>query len=82
MSDTATPWSVACQASLSMGFPSQEYWSELLFLLPGELPDPGTEPRSPTSEADSLLLEAPGKWDSIKFPFAKYLLELELCNPV
>ena len=37
-----TPWTVACQAPLSMGFSRQEYWSGLLFPTPGDLPDPGT----------------------------------------
>jgi len=41
-----TPWIVACQAPLSMGLPRQEYWSELLFPSPGDLPDPGIEPIS------------------------------------
>ena len=39
----ATPWTVACQASLSMGFSRQEYWSGLPFPSPGALPDPGME---------------------------------------
>ena len=43
----ATPWAVACQASLSMGFPRQEYLSGLPSLSPGDLPDPGIEPVSP-----------------------------------
>ena len=43
----ATPWTVAHQAPLSMGFPRQEYWSGLLFLTPGEVPDPGIKPASP-----------------------------------
>ena len=43
----ATPWTVAYQAPLSMGFSRQEYWSGLLFPSPGDLPDPGIEPRSP-----------------------------------
>ena len=43
-----TPWSVACQAPLSMEFPRQEYWSGLPFLSPGDLPNPGIEPGSPT----------------------------------
>ena len=43
----ATPWSVACQAPLSVGFPRQEYLSRLLFLSPGDLPDPGIELASP-----------------------------------
>ena len=61
MSDSATPWTVACQASLSMGFLRQEYWSGLPFPSPGDLPDPGIEPRSPTLQVDSLLSEPPGK---------------------
>jgi len=40
----ATPWTVDLQAPLSMGFPRQEYWSGLPFLLPGDLPDPGIKP--------------------------------------
>ena len=42
-----TPWTVAHQASLSMGFSRQEYWSGLPFPSPGDLPNPGIEPRSP-----------------------------------
>ena len=36
-----TPWTIACQAPLSMGFSQQEYWSGLPFSPPGDLPDPG-----------------------------------------
>ena len=43
-----TPWTVAYQASPSMGFSRQEYWSGLPFPSPGDLPDPGIEPGSPT----------------------------------
>ena len=43
----ATPWTVAHQASLSTGFPRQEYWSGLPFPSPGDLSDPGLEPPSP-----------------------------------
>ena len=39
-----TPWTVARQALLSMGFPKQEYWSSLPFSPPGDLPDLGIEP--------------------------------------
>ena len=46
-----TPWTVARQAPLSMGFSKQEYWSELPFLSPGDLPDPGIEPTSPVTPA-------------------------------
>ena len=40
------PWAVVCQASLSMGFPRQEYCSREPFTSPGDLPDPGVEPQS------------------------------------
>ena len=46
---------IACQAPLSMEFPSQEYWSRLPFPSPGGLPDPGIEPASPALQTDSLL---------------------------
>ena len=60
MSDSATPWSVAYQASLSIGFARQEYWSGLPFPSPGDVPDPGIEPRSPALQADTLPSELPG----------------------
>ena len=43
----ATPWTAACQAPLSMGFPRQEYWSRLPFSSRGDLPDSGIKPTSP-----------------------------------
>ena len=46
-----TPWTVACQASLSMGFSRQEYWSGLPFPPLGNLPNPGIEPASLSSPA-------------------------------
>ena len=57
----AIPCTVAYQASPSMGFSRQEYWSGLPFSSPGNLPDPGIKPRSPALQADSLLSESPGK---------------------
>ena len=57
----ATTWTVACQASLSMGFSRQEYWGGLPFPSPGDLPHPGIEPRSPALQVDSLPAEPPGK---------------------
>ena len=57
----ATPWAVAHQASPSMGFSRQEYWSGLPFPSPGDLPDPGIEPGSPALQADTLPSEPPGK---------------------
>ena len=56
-----TPWTVAHQAPLSMAFSGQEYWSGSPFPSPGDLPDPGMEPRSPALQADSLLSKPPGK---------------------
>ena len=53
----ATPWTVACQAPLSMGLSRQEYWSGLLFPSPGNRPKPGIEPTSPALQADSLSTE-------------------------
>ena len=50
----ATPWTVAYQASQSMGFSRQEYWSGVPFPSPGDLPDPGFEPLSPALQADAL----------------------------
>ena len=52
---------VAYQAPLSMGFSRQEYWSELPFPSPGDLPDPGIKPGSPALQADSLPTEPLGK---------------------
>ena len=52
-----TPWTVAHQASLSMGLSRQEYWSGLPFPSPGGLPDRGIEPRSPALQADALPSE-------------------------
>ena len=56
-----TPWTVARQAPLSMGFSRPEYWSGLLFPSPGDLPNPGIKPGFPTSQEDSLPAEPPGK---------------------
>ena len=53
----STPWTVAYQAFLSMGFSRQEYWSGLPFPSPGDLPNPGTEPGSPALKADALPSE-------------------------
>ena len=57
----ATPWTVARQDPLSVGFSRQEYWSRLLFASPGDLPHPGIKPRSPALQADSLPSEPPEK---------------------
>ena len=56
-----TPWTIAHQAPLSMDFSRQEYWSGLPCPPPGDLPNPGIEPRSPALGADSLPAEPQGK---------------------
>ena len=61
MSNSATPWTVALQAPLSMGFPQQEYWSELPWPSLGDLPDPRIEPGSPALEDRSFTTEPPVK---------------------
>ena len=55
----ATPWTVAHQASLSMGFPRQEHWSVLPFPPPEDLPDPEMELASPALQADSFTTVPP-----------------------
>ena len=55
------PWTVAHQTPLSMGVLRQEYWSGLPFPSPGNLPDPGIEPKSLTLQTDSLPSEPPEK---------------------
>ena len=60
MSDSATPWAVAYQASPSMGFSRQEYRSGLPFPSPGDLPDPGIKPGASALQAEALLSEPPG----------------------
>ena len=57
-----TPWTIAYQAPWSMGFSRQEYWSGLPFPSPGDLPDPGIKPGSPTLQADALPSEPPGSF--------------------
>ena len=63
----ATPQTVAYQAPQSMEFSRQEYWSGLPFPSPGDLPNPGIEPSSPTRQADALLSEPPGKQPGINY---------------
>ena len=62
MSDSlVTPWTIACQAPLSMGFPKQEYCSGLPFTSPGDLPDSGIESTSPALAGRFSTTEPPGK---------------------
>ena len=78
-----TPWTVARQAPLSMGFSRQEYWSRLPFPSPGDLPNPGIEPGSLALQADILTAELPGKppsqwWNHTKeySVYTYYLIDL------
>ena len=65
----ATPWTVACQVPLSMGFSRQEDWSKLPFPSPGDLTDPGIKPGYPALQADSLPTELQGhpNWWEVVF---------------
>ena len=67
-----TPWTIAYQASPSMGFPRQEYWSGLPFPSPGGLPNPGIESRSPALQADALPSAPPWK---LTIGYTHYLKE-------
>ena len=67
MSNSAIPWTVACQAPLSTEFSRQVFWSGLPFPSPGDLPNPGIEPRSPTLKADSLPSEPSVQFSSVQF---------------
>ena len=64
-----TPWTAACQASLSMGLSMQKYWSGLPFPPPGDLLDPGIEPMSPMSPAlAGRLFTTSTAWEAQKSP--------------
>ena len=56
-----TPWTIACQVPLSMGFSRQGYWSGLPFPSQGDLPNPGIKAGSPELQADALPSELLGK---------------------
>ena len=75
-----TPWTVAHQAPLSMGFSRQEYWSGLPFPSPGDLPKPGIKPRSPALQADALTSEPPGKPGYNSIPMAYLFYDWEMCT--
>ena len=73
MSDSfATPWTVAHQAPLSMGFPRQEDWNELPVSSPEDLPDPKIEPMSAMT-GRFLITEPPGKPKISLFYWIKHL---------
>ena len=56
-----TPWTVTCQAPLSMGFFRPDYWSGLPLASPGDLPDPGIKPTSPALAGGFFTTEPLGK---------------------
>ena len=60
--------------SSAVGFSRREYWSELPFPSPGDLPDPGIEPGSPALQADSLPSEPPGK-SELETASSQYYME-------
>ena len=64
-----TPWTVVCQAPLSIEFSRQEYWSVLSFLLQGNLPDSGIKLSSPGLAGGFFMTEPPGK-PSLMFQFS------------
>ena len=70
----STPWTVAYQASPSMGFSSQEYWSGLPFPSPGDLPGPGIEPVSPALAGG--IFTTRGAWNRHVFIKAHYSVSL------
>ena len=79
----ATPWTAAYQAPPSMGFSRQEYWSEVPFPSPGDLPNPGIKPMSPELQADALTSEPPGKPSNVTESHQKVrtqLLTVLQCN--
>ena len=78
-----TPWTVAYQAPPSMGFSRQECWSGLPFPSPGDLPDPGIEPRSPALRVDALPSEPPGRSTQLSdfhFTFSEPVVNILACQ--
>ena len=63
-----TPWTLAHQAPLFMGFPRQEYWNGLPFPPPGDLPHPGTEHESAALAGGFFTSEPPGKHEAGTVP--------------
>ena len=70
-----TPWTVAHQASLSMGFPRQEYWSGLPSPPPEDLPNPGIKIVSPALAGEFFTTETPGYY--YHFQFTRSLTEAQ-----
>ena len=81
---SVTPWTVAQQTPLTMGFPRQEYWSRLTFLYPGDFPNPGIEPTSPALTGGFFTTEPPGKLFIVNAYGESEVAQscLTLCNPI
>ena len=75
-----TPWTVACQASLSMGFPRQEYWNRLLVPSPEDLSDPGIKAMSPALVGGFFTTEPPGMFWSNKVQLQVFSVSNPLSN--
>ena len=80
-----TPWTVALQAPLSMGFSRQEHWNELPFPSPGDLPEPETEATSLALAGGFFTTEPPEKpalvLEGNKEPPGNLMAALRLCGP-
>ena len=76
------PMDYSLPGSSIRGFSRQEYWSGLPFPSPGDLPDPGIEPRSPALQADSLLPEAQGKRHQVYFTTTEKKIQVTLISNV
>ena len=68
----AIPWTVACQAPLTMEFSRKEYWSWLPFPIPGDFPDPGIKPPSPALTG-GFFITAPFEKPEAAFTVFKYV---------
>ena len=74
------PWTIACQAPLSMGFSRQEYWSGWPYPSPGDLSNPGIEPGSPALQADSLPAELQGSLKYVRIALGIYICVCITCS--
>ena len=76
----ATSRTAAHKAPLFMGLSRQEYWSELPFLSPEDLPDPGNKPGTPALQPASLLSESPGKPQLVSLTHVSRFLKIALLS--
>ena len=74
ISDSIIPWTVACQAPLSIGFSRQEYWSGGHFLFQGDLPNPGIKPVSPVLAGGFFTTEQPMEAQNGRY------MSLDICS--